>query len=97
MLLWHTSRDRERSGRAVVFVAIRSRKVGIAVGGAMPMVEPAEPDEPEDGVTVPVAGAAEPDERSATRGFFGGASDEEVLVESESELPLAAFARSTIS
>ena len=100
MLLWLTSllsltsRERERSGRAVIFVAIWSRKVGITVGGAMPMVEPAEPDE---GVTVPVAGAAEPDKRSAKRGFFGSASDGEVLDESESEFPLAAFARSTIS
>ena len=94
MLFWHTSRDRERSGRTVAFVAILLRNVGIAVGAAMPGGEPVEPEE---GVTVPVAGAAEPDERSATRGFFGSASDGEVLVESESELPLAAFARSTIS
>ena len=51
--------------------------IGSTVGATKPDDEAAEP---EVGVAVPVVGAAGPDERLATRGFFGGASDEEVLV-----------------
>ena len=84
------SRERERSGRVAIFVSTCSREVRVTIGGgAIPIVEPAEPDE---GVKVPAAGAVEPDERAALRGLLGCPPDEEVL-DSDSESPLAACER----
>ena len=70
----------------MAFGANSLRDIGFTVGAAKPRGEPAEP---EDGVTVPVAGAAEPDERAALRGLLGCPPEEEVL-DSDSESPLAA-------